>query len=252
MTVRCRRTVVADMTVRIAGWSGPRNISTAMMRSWDSRPDCAVVDEPFYACYLLESGADHPMRDDIIASQPMTRAGVVDGLSVQSAVAIQYEKHMTHHMPRGVDLSWTRDLKHVFLIRSPERVIASYRQKMPSASADDIGIIRQRELFDEITAITGERPPVVDSLDILSNPAQILRQLCVALDVPWWEGAMTQWKVGSRPTDGVWAAHWYGAVESSTKFSLPPSSSPQLDETDRAMAEDMMVHYEAMAAFKLA
>ena len=252
MRVRCRRTVVADMTVRIAGWSGPRNISTAMMRSWDSRPDCAVVDEPFYACYLLESGADHPMRDDIIASQPMTRAGVVDGLSVQSAVAIQYEKHMTHHMPRGVDLSWTRDLKHVFLIRSPERVIASYRQKMPSASADDIGIIRQRELFDEITAITGERPPVVDSLDILSNPAQILRQLCVALDVPWWEGAMTQWKVGSRPTDGVWAAHWYGAVESSTKFSLPLSSSPQLDETDRALAEDMMVHYEAMAAFKLA
>ena len=251
MRVRCRRTVVANMTVRIAGWSGPRNISTAMMRSWDSRPDCTVVDEPFYACYLLESGADHPMRDDIIASQPMTRAGVVDGLSVQSAVAIQYEKHMTHHMPRGVDLSWTRDLKHVFLIRSPERVIASYRQKMPSVSADYIGIIRQRELFDEITAITGQRPPVVDSLDILSNPAHILRQLCVALDVPWWEGAMTQWKVGSRPTDGVWAAHWYGAVESSTKFSSPPSSALQLDETDRALAEDMRVHYEAMAAFKL-
>jgi hypothetical protein len=222
-----------------------------MMRSWDSRPDCAVVDEPFYACYLLESGADHPMRDDVISSQPMTRAGVVDALSAQSAVAIQYEKHMTHHMPRSVDLSWTRGLKHVFLIRSPERVIASYRQKMPSVSADDIGIIRQRELFDEITAITGQRPPVVDSVDILSNPAHILRQLCVALDVPWWEGAMTQWKVGSRPTDGVWAAHWYGAVESSTKFSSPPSSAPQLDETDRALAADMMEHYEAMAAFKL-
>jgi hypothetical protein len=210
-----------------------------------------VVDEPFYACYLLESGADHPMRDDVISSQPMTRAGVVDALSAQSAVAIQYEKHMTHHMPRSVDLSWTRGLKHVFLIRSPERVIASYRQKMPSVSADDIGIIRQRELFDEITAITGQRPPVVDSVDILSNPAHILRQLCVALDVPWWEGAMTQWKVGSRPTDGVWAAHWYGAVESSTKFSSPPSSAPQLDETDRALAADMMEHYEAMAAFKL-
>jgi hypothetical protein len=222
-----------------------------MMRSWDSRPDCAVVDEPFYACYLLESGADHPMRDDVISSQPMTRAGVVDALSAQSAVAIQYEKHMTHHMPRSVDLSWTRGLKHVFLIRSPERVIASYRQKMPSVSADDIGIIRQRELFDEITAITGQRPPVVDSVDILSNPAHILRQLCVALDVPWWEGAMTQWKVGSRPTDGVWAAHWYGAVESSTKFSSPPSSAPPLDEMDRALAADMMEHYEAMAAFKL-
>ena len=120
------------MTVRIAGWSGPRNISTALMRSWHSRPDCVVVDEPFYACYLLESGADHPMRDDIIASQPGTRSAVVDALFAQSSVAFQYEKHMTHHMPRGVDLSWTRNLKHVFLIRSPERVIASYRQKMPS------------------------------------------------------------------------------------------------------------------------
>ena len=239
------------MAVRIAGWSGPRNISTAMMRSWGSRPDCVVVDEPFYACYLLESGADHPMRDDIIASQPRTRAGVVDALSAPPSAAIQYEKHMTHHMPRGVDLSWTRDLKHVFLIRSPERVIASYRQKMPSVSAEDIGIIRQHELFDEITAITGEHPLVVDSLDILDNPEHMLRQLCVALDLPWCEGAMTQWKVGSRPTDGVWASHWYEAVESSTQFSSPPLSSPQLDGTDRALAADMMVYYEAMAAFKL-
>ena len=239
------------MTLRIAGWSGPRNISTAMMRSWDSRLDCAVVDEPFYACYLLESGADHPMRDGIIASQPGTRAGVVDALSAQSSAPIQYEKHMTHHMPRGADMSWTRDLKHVFLIRSPERVIASYRQKMPSVSAEDIGIIRQRELFDEITAITGERPPVVESLDILYNPAHMLRQLCASLDVPWCEGSMTQWKVGSRPTDGVWASHWYEEVDLSTQFSSPPSSVPQLDETDRALAADMMVHYEAMAAFKL-
>jgi len=239
------------MTVRIAGWSGPRNISTAMMRSWDSRPDCVVVDEPFYACYLLESGADHPMRDDIIASQPRTRSAVVDALSAQSSVAFQYEKHMTHHMPRGVDLSWTRNLKHMFLIRSPERVIASYRQKMPSVSSEDIGIIRQRELFDEITAITGERPPVVDSLDILNNPGHVLRQLCAALDIPWCEGAMTQWKVGGRPTDGVWASHWYRAVASSTQFSSPPSSAPQLDDTDRALAADMMEHYEAMAAFKL-
>jgi hypothetical protein len=222
-----------------------------MMRSWDSRPDCAVVDEPFYACYLLESGADHPMRDDIIASQARTREGVVDALSAPSSVAIQYEKHMTHHMPRGVDLSWTRDMKHVFLIRSPERVIASYRQKMPSVSSEDIGIARQRELFDEITAITGKRPPVVDTLDILNDPAHMLRQLCVALDVPWCEGAMTQWKVGSRPTDGVWASHWYGAVESSTQFSSPPSSAPELDETGRALAADMMAHYEAMAVFKL-
>ena len=243
--------MAANMTVRIAGWSGPRNISTAMMRSWESRPDCAVIDEPFYACYLLESGADHPMREDIIASQPTTREEVVASLSAQTSAAIQYEKHMTHHMPRGVDLSWTRDLKHVFLIRSPERVIASYRQKMPSVSADDIGIVRQRELFDEITAISGKRPPVLDALDVLNDPESSLRQLCLTLDVPWYQGSMIQWQVGSRPTDGVWASHWYSSVESSTQFSPPPSSLPHLDDEDRALAADMMLHYEAMAQFKL-
>ena len=243
--------MAAKMTVRIAGWSGPRNISTAMMRSWDSRPDCVVVDEPFYACYLLESGADHPMRDDIIASQPTTREGVINGLASESGVAIQYEKHMTHHMPRGVDLSWTCELRHLFLIRSPERVIASYRQKMPSVTADDIGIVRQRELFDEITAITGERPPVVDSLDILKSPERMLRLLCDALAVPWYEGVMTNWQAGPRATDGVWASHWYGAVEASTGFASAPSSSPQLDAADCALATDMMTHYEAMARFKL-
>ena len=222
-----------------------------MMRAWESRTDCSVVDEPFYGCYLQESGARHPMRDEIIASQPRTRDGVIQQLSATAETTIQYEKHMTHHMPAGIDLSWTGGMKHVFLIRAPDRVIASYRQKMPSVSAEAIGIIRQRELFDDITVITGSRPPVIDSLDLLRDPEGVLRQLCHTLSVPWQEGAMTTWRRGRRRSDGIWASHWYASVETSTHFSSPPDSTPQLDEAGRLLADLMTPHFDAMARFKL-
>ena len=239
------------MTVRIAGWSGPRNISTAMMRAWESRPDCSVIDEPFYACYLKESGADHPMREQILASQSTSREAVAKHLSASAMTGLQYEKHMTHHMPRGIDLLWTKDIKHVFLIRSPERVIASYREKMPSVSPDDIGIIRQRELFDEITALTGQRPPVVDSADVLAHPKAMMREICEALCVEWVDGCMTDWKQGARPSDGVWAAHWYGSVKASSGFSAASVTPAKLSAQDLALAEEMRPHYAAMATCKL-
>lgn len=221
------------------------------MRAWESRPDCSVVDEPFYGCYLLESGAQHPMRDAVIGSQPQTREGVEAQLRAVQNHPLQYEKHMTHHMPRGIDLSWVVEVKHVFLIRSPARVIASYRQKMPSVSEDDIGIVRQRELYDEVSEITGERPPVLDSADVLANPEGALRTLCEVLEVPWIDGAMTQWRAGTRSSDGVWASHWYGVVEASTGFAAPQTELPVLDPIDEALASRMQVHYEAMAEFKL-
>jgi len=239
------------MSVRIAGWSGPRNISTAMMRAWESRPDCSVVDEPFYACYLKETGADHPMREQILASQSTSREAVAKRLSAAAMTDLQYEKHMTHHMPRGIDLLWTKDIKHVFLIRSPERVIASYREKMPSVSPDDIGIIRQRELFDEITELTGQRPPVVDSADVLANPKAMMREICAALCVEWVDGCMTDWKQGARPSDGVWAAHWYGSVKASSGFSAASAAPVNLSTQDLALADAMRPHYEAMATYKL-
>ncbi|REJ61715.1 MAG: hypothetical protein DWQ28_12380, partial [Proteobacteria bacterium] len=193
----------------------------------------------------------HPMRDAVIGSQPQTREGVEAKLSAEHNHALQYEKHMTHHMPRGIDLSWVVEAKHVFLIRSPARVIASYRQKMPSVSEDDIGIVRQRELYDEVSEILGERPPVLDSADVLANPEGVLRTLCEVMEVPWIDGAMTQWQAGTRSSDGVWASHWYGVVEASTGFASPQTELPVLDPVDEALASRMQVHYEAMAEFKL-
>ena len=239
------------MTLRIAAWSGPRNISTAMMRAWESRPDCSVVDEPFYACYLQETGLDHPCREPVLASMPTTRKLVTAQLLTPVDTPFQYQKHMTHHMPMGVDLTWSATLAHVFLIRRPEQVIASYQSKMPTVTADDIGIVRQHSLFQEISTISGSRPVVIDAADVLNSPEKTLRLLCEALEVPWIEGAMTQWPAGPRDSDGVWAAHWYNSVHQSTGFVQVPNDYPELSPSARALAEEMRPYYEALAQHRL-
>lgn len=239
------------MTLRIAAWSGPRNISTAMMRAWESRPDCTVVDEPFYACYLHETGLGHPCRDAVLASQPTARKVVEAQLLAPVDAPFQYQKHMTHHMPLGVDLTWSVRFAHVFLIRRPEQVIASYQSKMPVVTAEDIGIVRQHSLFEEISAISGSRPVVIDGADILKSPETSLRQLCQVLGVPWIEGAMTRWSAGPRDSDGVWASHWYGSVHQSTGFAQVQNDYPDLSRANRALAEEMMPYYEALAQHRI-
>lgn len=206
------------MTLRIAMWSGPRNISTAMMRSWENRPDCVVVDEPFYACYLKETGIDHPMKEAVIASQSTDWRTVARQLSQERCEAeVFYQKHMTHHMLAHVDLGWTRDLQHCFLIRDPKEVVNSYAQKRDTINVDDIGIVRQLELFEEITAITGQDIPVVDARRFLMDPRRTLSALCDHFGIVFYE-EMLHWPAGRRDSDGVWAPHWYQAVERSTGF----------------------------------
>ena len=240
------------MTLRLAMWSGPRNISTAMMRAWENRPDCRVVDEPFYACYLAATGIDHPMREQVLASQPTDWSEVAGSLS-QAPVdeAVFYQKHMTHHMLSQVDLSWTSQLVHCFLVRDPLAVVNSYIRKRDQLTADDIGIVRQHSLFEEISVITGSPPVVIDGADVLNSPEKSLRQLCEALGVPWIEGAMTRWPAGPRDSDGVWASHWYGSVHQSTGFAQVHNDYPELSPSNRALAEEMMPYYEALAQHRL-
>jgi len=239
------------MTIRIAMWSGPRNISTAMMRAWENRPDCSVVDEPFYACYLSESGANHPCREAVLASQSDQRGEVIEKLKKPASGPLQYEKHMTHHMPVGCDLDWVSQCRNAFLIRPPTAVIASYLQKMNSVSEEDIGITRQRFLFEEITAITGRRPLVVDAADVLHEPENMMHKLCEALDVPVDVASMTAWPKGRRASDGVWASHWYQAVEASTGFAAPKDNPVLRDEQAALLAEAMQEHYEALYHYRL-
>ena len=239
------------MTVRIAMWSGPRNISTAMMRSFENRPDCRVVDEPFYAAYLAQTGLDHPMRDEVLAAQPRDWREVVADLDRLDGPVV-YEKHMTHHMLPGFGLDWARARANAFLIRDPAEVLASYTVKRAEVTLEDIGFVQQRELFDREADRLGHAPPVVRGADVLADPRGMLSALCAALGLPFDE-AMLNWPAGRRDSDGVWAPAWYDAVERSTGFEAPrEKAAPVLTDDLRRIADEARPHYEALAAHTLA
>ena len=230
--------------MRIAMWSGPRNLSTAMMYSFGARADFTVMDEPFYAPFLAVSGNDHPMREAILAAHETDPEAVAASCLAEMPTPHLYMKHMPHHMAAGFPMAWTRECMNVHLIRHPARVIASYAAKWPDVSFDEIGFQRQAELYDEIGGL------VVDSYDIRQDPEKALRSLCSALDLPF-DPAMLSWKAGPRAEDGVWAAHWYGAVHRSTGFAGPEGELPELEGRYAVLLEEAMPYYDALASKKL-
>lgn len=233
-------------------WSGPRNISTAMMRAFENRNDTAVIDEPFYACYLERTGANHPMRAEVIASQPTDWRTVAQTLSGDlEGVEIIYQKHMTHHMLKEIDLGWTSTLRNCFLIRDPGYVVNSYSRKRDTITQDDIGIRRQLELYEEISAITGQDIPVIDATRFLADPETALRQLCSRLAIPFSE-KMLRWPRGPRASDGVWAAHWYEAVERSSGFQPVTTRNITLTEAQQAIADEARDYYQVLLEKSLA
>ncbi len=240
-------------SVRIAMWSGPRNISTAMMRSFENRDDTSVVDEPFYAAYLAATGIDHPMRAETLASQPNDWRDVIPQIlgPVPNGRPVFYQKHMTHHMIEGFGRDWIAACRNAFLIRAPEDVLASYTQKRADVTLDDIGFVQQRELFEREADRLSRAPPVISSDDVLADPRATLTALCAALDIPFSE-KMLSWPVGKRDTDGAWAPVWYEAVEKSTGFARPHETPrPALSDDHQRIADAARPHYERLAKFKL-
>ncbi|WP_339713333.1 hypothetical protein [uncultured Sneathiella sp.] len=238
-------------TVRISMWSGPRNISTAMMRSFSSRPECRVVDEPFYAYYLARTGLPHPMHEDVIASQSTDWRVVADELNASLPDGSSlYIKHMTQHMLEEVDFGVFRAHANVFLIRDPKLVIASYAAKWDRISTDDIGIKRQTEIFEEIRKLTGSPPPVVEAEDILKNPEAALKKLCATLDLEW-RSEMLSWPKGRHPEDGVWADHWYASVEASTGFAPFEEREVTLSPEQSELLEEQLPYYEKLRRYKI-
>ena len=239
--------------LRIAMWSGPRNISTAMMRAFENRDDTAVVDEPFYAAYLAQTGLDHPMRDDVLKSQPTDWRDVAAMLlgPAPGGAAVFYQKHMTHHMLPEFGIDWMAACRNVFLIRRPDEVVASYRERRGEIALADIGVVRQAELFDREAGRLGHAPLVIDSSDVSAAPAPMLQALCAAVGLVF-SDKMLAWPKGKRASDGVWAPAWYDQVEQSTGFvakarSAPPDLPPAL----AAIADAAYPHYERLARWKI-
>jgi Sulfotransferase domain len=203
------------VTIRLACWSGPRNISTATMRAWENRPDTEVVDEPLYAWYLAHTGLDHPGREEVIAAGETDWRRVVDSLTRPwpDGPVLQYQKHMAQHLVPDLPRGWITSLRNVLLVRDPAEVVSSYLRSRATAVADDIGILQQLEL----RVLLGADVPIIDAADFLSSPEAYLRWLCSYAGVEF-NDAMLSWPAGPRASDGVWAPYWYHAVLLSTHF----------------------------------
>jgi Sulfotransferase domain len=229
------------MTVRVAMWSGPRNISTAMMRAWENRPDTVVVDEPFYAAYLQATGIVHPGRDEVIASQPTDPSEVVRGLLDDESAPVQYSKQMTHHLLDDMSLDWVGQLRNVLLVRDPIEVVASYVRSREACEPEDIGLLQQARLLEVLPADT----PVVDAGDFLRDPEGYLRWLCDWLGLDFTDRMLT-WPAGPRDSDGVWAPHWYDAVHRSTGFEPWHPRTVDLSDHDAAVADACRPAYDLL------
>jgi hypothetical protein len=240
--------------IRIAMWSGPRNISTAMMRSWENRGDCAVSDEPLYAYYLkVRQDVDHPGRDEILSTCESDWRRVVGHLAgpVPGGKSIWYQKHMAHHLLEEIsDHRWMDTLRHGFLIRDPERVVVSLVKVMPNATLRDTGLPQQVEIFQRMCDERGAVLPVVDAAEVLANPKGTLEAMCGALGVPFTE-RMLSWPMGKRASDGVWAKHWYAAVEKSTGFDRDVQSTEPVPERYRGLLDECRPLYEQLAKWRL-
>jgi len=245
-------TTMDEDIIRIAMWSGPRNISTAMMRAWGSRRDTVVSDEPLYSYYLRETGLDHPGRDEIIGAYDSDWRSVVATLTgpPPEHKAIWFQKHMTHHLLPAISRDWIAGMRNYFLIREPRDVLSSYSSVRAQPTLEDLGLPQQLEIFEHVRNATGTVPPVLDARDVLLNPRGMLQQLCARLNVPF-TGLMLSWAPGRRKSDGIWAEYWYRTAENSTGFiPYKPRTrplSPQLED----LARRCDPYYRALAEHRL-
>jgi hypothetical protein len=233
-------------------WSGPRNISTAMMRSWGNRSDTLVVDEPLYAHYLKATGKQHPGAEEVIAAGGTDWRKVVGELTgpIPGGKTIFFQKHMTHHLLPQMGREWLGKVTNCFLIRQPREVLASYSKVIETPTIEDIGFPQQTEIFEWVRKATGRVPPVMDAADVLRDPKRILGMLCDELGIDFQESMLT-WPAGPRSTDGVWAKHWYGEVEKSTGFRPYHPKQIELPQRLETLCNECLTHYDLLYQHRL-
>ena len=239
-------------SLSVAMWSGPRNLSTAMMRAWDNRPDTVVCDEPLYLYYLRETGADHPGASEYTRNYEETFPQIVSRLTnpTPGSHRVFFQKHMAQHLIPGMDRGWTSTLRNCFLIREPREMLTSLVRMLPTPQLHETGLPQQRELFEAERERTGRIPPVLDAQDVLGDPRTQLSLLCEQLGVEFLE-EMLSWPPGPRATDGIWAKHWYGVVEQSTGFQPYRPKNEDVPEHLKQVYRDCLSDYEALYKFRL-
>lgn len=235
------------MPMNLAMWSGPRNISTAMMRAWENRSDCTVWDEPFYAYFLQQTGIDHPLAAEVINAYDKNLDSLIAKLSTRPKSGIAYQKHISTHILDHMPLDWLQHVTNVFLIREPKYMVASYTQKRVNMTASDFGYTQLEMLFKKAASAQGSTPLVIDSRRFLRKPEAHLRFLCQHLNIEF-ESAMLTWPSGSRDSDGLWHTHWYDSVKASTGFGPPREGESTLNAHQQAIADECQPHFDTLNA----
>jgi len=236
------------MSTSLCLWSGPRNISTAMMRSFGAREDTQCWDEPFCGAYLANVDYDYPDREVTTAAWETDPNRVAKKCAVDVSATYHFQKHMSHHILPSFPLGWASEARHVFILRHPARVIASYAKGRPKFTTDTLGFSGLRELHRRLTDMTHHQPLIVETDSLLADPETHLRQICeIGFRIPF-DPAMLSWEPGPRPEDGPWAPWWYANVIKSTGFGPPPGPLPEVAPAYHDIYLDCLADYEALRA----
>ena len=237
---------------RIAMWSGPRNISTALMYSFENRFDCHATDEPLYASFLLNSRTPHPGAEEVIEKYETDLGKLITTLTgpIPDEKQIWYQKHMCHHIPEDSDISWIDDFKNCFLIRNPRDVLLSLSKVTDCIDLLSTGLPQQLTIFRHVINSSGEIPPVIDSEDVLEDPESILSALCESIGIPFSQ-RMLSWDPGPRSCDGLWGKYWYDSVWKSSGFSPPSPKAGELSEHLYSVLEESTMIYEELREMRI-
>ncbi len=231
-------------------WSGPRNLSTALMRSFENREDTEVYDEPFYAYYLNKTKLNHPMKKEIINNYPVSQAKIIKQITtIPDNKKIFYQKHMTHHIIKNTKLTWINKGHNCFLIRHPAKVINSYIKKNKLSNINDIGFKKQYEIFNKIKK-NKFKYVVINADNILINPNKTIKKLCKKLNINFSQ-RMLHWRKGKRNTDGIWSKVWYKNVEASTTFSKYKNENLSVPKKYFKIYIEALKYYEKMNEYTI-
>ena len=233
-------------------WSGPRNISTAMMYSFDNREDCYATDEPLYANFLMSTGVNHPGAREVIKHHETNLESVISKLTgpIPNGKTLWYQKHMCHHVSEGSDISWIRGLTNCFLIRDPREVLLSLSKVTSSIDLMSTGLPQQIRIVEYLISESGYVPPIVDSNDVLANPSSMLRKLCDSAGIKF-DDNMLSWEPGPKDCDGIWAKHWYDSVWGSSGFAPPSPRSGELRSPLSEVLEEAMPMYQKLKEIRI-
>ena len=235
---------------RLAVWSGPRNISTSLMRSFSNRGDCKVMDEPFYGAYLFKTRKCHPLRDEIIKNMSTNYNEIAKRCSESNfSEKILYQKQMAHHLCSELDLKFLDRVHNIFLIREPEYVVRSFNEKVENFGLEDIGIKQQLRIFEYLLEKTGRAPFVFSSSDLLAKPEETLRKICKHAGIKF-SKKMLSWPKGPHPDDGIWGKIWYHNTNKSTSFISGNSRKVNLTVYQKSIVDQAYPYYQKLDTFR--